>query len=317
MRLLDRILAESFLSVSDKVNVPYLSGYLGQAQLVLIDNVAAYYRQEIERKKEAKEKIEASDFPNVMLPFEQTFLEMRLNGALRIESIDEAGFLMLMFRASDAEKEFARLRIAVPERRPEEGDPFYDVSAVWYLVSFVFVHSSGKPRVLHAATFVMPVNAEGQILPSRTADVTWIGKCHMVTPDQTVEHQLELLHFMAERFLYPGLLTLSFMHCRNVKVVTERPPEKLSKKYERKTGHPLLKYRLLQIDHMKQVLEREGGATTGGLKKALHICRGHFKHYGRDGKGLLFGKHVATVWIPMHARGSADEGVVVKDYDVK
>lgn len=53
------------------------------------------------------------------------------------------------------------------------------------------------------------------------------------------------------------------------------------------------------------------------MKKALHICRGHFKHYGRDGKGLLFGKHKATVWIPMHVRGDIEEGAVVKDHSVK
>ena len=41
------------------------------------------------------------------------------------------------------------------------------------------------------------------------------------------------------------------------------------------------------------------------------------KTYGRDGKGLLFGKHTATVWIPMHVRGNTEEGIVVKDYAVK
>ena len=107
------------------------------------------------------------------------------------------------------------------------------------------------------------------------------------------------------------------MHCRNVKVVEGVPPPKLSKKHEKKSGRPLVHYHVLKIDHMKTVLEREGKASTEGLKKALHICRGHFATYGQDGKGLLFGKHAGRYWIPMHVRGKAEQGVIVKDYDVQ
>lgn len=317
MRLLDRIRAEGFMTASFKLNESHLSGDLGQAQLVLIENVAQYYRQEIERKKEAREKIEVSDFPNVMLPFEQTFLEMRLNSKLRIESVDEAGLLMLMFKASDAQREFAHLNLLVPQQRFGEKDPFYAENVEWYLTAFVFVSSRSKPKVLHAATFVLPVNAEGQILPSENVEMTWMGVCHMVPPGQSEQQRQEILQFMAERFLYPGLLAISFMHCRNVKVVTEYPPAPLSKKHERWTGRPLIRYRLLQIDRMKQVLERRGHVSTEGLKNALHFCRGHFKHYGYKGRELLFAKYRALVWRPLEVRGTVERGIVDKDYEVK
>lgn len=65
---------------------------------------------------------------------------------------------------------------------------------------------------------------------------------------------------------------------------------------------------------MKKVLRTEGQSETTGLKRALHICRGHFAHYGDDKP--LFGKYTGTFWRPMHARGKVEQGVVVKDYKI-
>lgn len=65
---------------------------------------------------------------------------------------------------------------------------------------------------------------------------------------------------------------------------------------------------------MKKILNSEGKAQETGLKKALHICRGHFATYGDDAP--LFGKHVGTFWKRMHIRGVAKEGMVAKDYKI-
>ncbi len=66
---------------------------------------------------------------------------------------------------------------------------------------------------------------------------------------------------------------------------------------------------------MKEVLRREGGSETNGLKKALHICRGHFATYSPEHP--LFGKFTGTFWKPAHVRGSQEHGIVVKDYVIK
>jgi hypothetical protein len=69
---------------------------------------------------------------------------------------------------------------------------------------------------------------------------------------------------------------------------------------------------------MKKVLETEGDIKHNGLKKALHLCRGHFAHYTPE-KGFL-GRPLSeplTIWKPAHVRGSASEGIVTKDYKVK
>lgn len=45
------------------------------------------------------------------------------------------------------------------------------------------------------------------------------------------------------------------------------------------------------------------------------FCRGHFSTYTEDRP--LFGKVSGTFWVPSHVRGSAKQGVVVSDYNVK
>lgn len=65
---------------------------------------------------------------------------------------------------------------------------------------------------------------------------------------------------------------------------------------------------------MREVLRRDGEMVAGsGLQRALHICRGHFKTYQDQG---LFGKHKGTFWVPMHLRGTAEEGIVRKEYKI-
>lgn len=114
---------------------------------------------------------------------------------------------------------------------------------------------------------------------------------------------------------FPFFLAISFMHCKNVVTTVNEPPAKLSKAYQKRRGVPLVKYYTLEIEPMKQVLRREGQSEKTGLKRALHICRGHFAHYSPDKP--LFGRVSGTFWKPAHVRGSLSEGAVIKDYEVK
>lgn len=128
----------------------------------------------------------------------------------------------------------------------------------------------------------------------------------------TIEEVQDEMLDLAALTVFPALLTINFMHCRNVEVTEHLPNRKASEKRERKRGHPLIKFRTLRIEPIKKVLREEGQIESNGLGVALHICRGHFKDY-RDGKGL-FGKHKDMYWWDMQSRGSADLGTVLKDY---
>lgn len=110
-------------------------------------------------------------------------------------------------------------------------------------------------------------------------------------------------------------LCLSFMHCKNVTRIENTPDPKLQKARQRRNKPPLTKYYTLEIEPMKRILRTEGRSEEVGLKKALHICRGHFASYSEDKP--LFGKVSGRFWIPAHVRGSKDAGEVKKDYSVK
>lgn len=114
---------------------------------------------------------------------------------------------------------------------------------------------------------------------------------------------------------FPFALALSFLHCKNILVEDTRDPRSRQvRRADERTGLPTPHYKTLVIEPMKRVLETEGGIRQNGLKKALHICRGHFAHYSEDKP--LFGKYSGQFWIPAHVRGTTESGQVVKDYKV-
>lgn len=114
--------------------------------------------------------------------------------------------------------------------------------------------------------------------------------------------------------LHPALLAISFMHCKNVSREDQTEAAGPTKKWLKRQKQPELRYYTLQINPMKEVLRKDGNCEVNGLKKALHICRGHFATYSEDKP--LFGRIAGTVWRPSHVRGSADHGTVVKDYEI-
>lgn len=114
--------------------------------------------------------------------------------------------------------------------------------------------------------------------------------------------------------IWSALLALSFLHCKNVTMVNNVPALKLSRAFQKRRGRPLMNFKTLEIEPMKRILRREGQSETTGLKRALHVCRGHFADYSKHG---LFGKVKGVFWREAHVRGSTSEGTVVKDYAVK
>ncbi len=300
MRLLDRLLAGQFdLGPVVADHGVTVKKSLAGSQLVVVDNVAVYYS----RFRGTEPAI--TDFPTVMLPFDITFMEARLHQVISDAYILESvGALLAMEAPTSSEEEFRSWLLSREVK--------------WHLHGILFVQFRGEdPKLM--SDFVIPLNKEGKIIPTTDGDtrppfaVRSVNTIRGLPIAESADFQVGLLSLLLPILL----MALSFMHCRNVIVRKESPPAPLSRKYQKKTGRPLLQYHVIQIDHMKKVLEREGHASTEGLKKALHICRGHFATYGEEGKGLLFGRHAGRFWIPMHVRGKPEQGVVLKDYDVK
>lgn len=114
--------------------------------------------------------------------------------------------------------------------------------------------------------------------------------------------------------LFPFGLAISLMHCKNVELVEHRVPSKLQKAYRKRRKREMFRYHVLDIEPMKKVLRMEGDSERVGLKRALHICRGHFKDYRERG---LFGQHHGIYWWESQLRGDGKLGIVSKDYNVE
>ena len=152
--------------------------------------------------------------------------------------------------------------------------------------------------------------------------VFWVGE----TGDQVAPPKSQFMDLGADPdlsaagvfiFVIPALLTICFLHCKNVKVVENKVDPALARKQREKLGFPPTKYKTLVIEPLKEILRTQGGAHETGLKKAMHICRGHFADY-TGGKGL-FGKYHGKFWIPSTVRGSKrkDETAPPREIEVK
>lgn len=159
------------------------------------------------------------------------------------------------------------------------------------------------------------VDQNGDIARSATSDgdaISWMELIGIVDPEST---QAAFLSGNMHTWVDPMMMTLSMMNCRNVTRVENAPPRFRSRQAVRRGDPPPTRYYTLVIDPMRIVLQEEGGVRRNGIKKALHICRGHFAHYATDKP--LFGRYAGTFWRPAHVRGTVEAGQVVKDYAVK
>jgi len=115
--------------------------------------------------------------------------------------------------------------------------------------------------------------------------------------------------------IFPVLLSMSFMNCKNVEIIQHKPPQKVTQKRLKRNKEPRTTYYTLEITPMKKVLETEGRIDEIGLQRALHICRGHFKDYSHSNG--LFGKYKGRYWWNSAVKGTAQSGVIKKDYSIK
>jgi hypothetical protein len=119
-------------------------------------------------------------------------------------------------------------------------------------------------------------------------------------------------------FLECTMLAISFMHCKNVTLDDVNPKKKIIRNKAAKRrgdkGYQSIQHKVLNIKPMRQVLKTEGKEDSEGTSQAMHICRGHFKHYA-EGRGL-FGKLHGTYWWSDNVRGNSKRGVVDKNYNI-
>jgi hypothetical protein len=105
--------------------------------------------------------------------------------------------------------------------------------------------------------------------------------------------------------------TLDFLNCRNVQIAEPSRPRAEARRVAR-TGIRVHELTVRPVGRST----RKGDGESQPTSLPLHSVRGHFANYGVDGKGLLFGKLAGRYWIPQHARGSAEVGLVDQRFTV-
>ena len=275
---------------SETTNTRVAANVIAKSTIVKATNVAEYFFSQ------DKKTFDSSDFPNVAPPFMDVFIEWEVTPGMSWifdseseQPCTQCGTLLQW-----------RPIIGISSKDSVKfGEIFGEKidAAKWILCARNFLSLGGSAASDCVPIYILvdhrgtPIKGKSYLIRKTTDD------------DNTIQH--------AWRVAVVSLLSVSFMHCKNViRTDAEGPPDK----WLRRQKQPKLRYHVLQIDPMKEVLRREGGSETNGLKKALHICRGHFATY-TDEKPL-FGRSTGTFWKPAHVRGSSKEGVVVKDYAV-
>ena len=274
---------------SGSIPWPELLELLEKSAVILADNVAEYYYSGTDQDYWSLE----DDFPNLAPPFELFFVEWKDPPSLLTRASGRRDFPM--------RKRTGALFTCVEASAIGNQDPGSDcrwVETIWVWTEF-------GNRIDCVGNLTIKVGHDG-----RTVRFSEKGYC-VATANPALKLQPTAEGMLSS--VQPALLTVCFLHCKNVNTQTHVPPPALAKKVRLRYGRPPISYKTLVIDPLKQVLRTEGNGDVVGLRRALHICRGHFKDYRQRG---LFGKLRGVYWWSDHVAGTLESGLVKKDYSV-
>lgn len=307
-RLYDRLSVAGYrvLPIS---NTPFLdaftkqlNGQITQAQVFDIQNVTDYFYIHGGRQETGWDY---RDFPNIAPPYQDYFMEFRFKNNWVKENKNN-------IRAVGVHSHFEEVANIKPLPRTisriEDGR--------WMGVHTMFLELD-KFDILAYSQAIIGVHEDGSMVKDPGTNHWVFGRLmddfiddRRLTPEASKKIQAANVGF-----LYPALFATSFLHCKNVTVATEEPSLKMSKVFQKKRGKPLVTFHTLELEPMREVIKREGQIEKLGLRRALHQVRAHFATY--EEAAPLFGKVTGTFWIPQHRRGSIQEGLALKDYNIK
>lgn len=321
MRLHDRIMAGGVMSPWPR-GVEPVEGYaqrmathstrvVREAQIIACDEVTRFYYEESDKDRWSLK----DDFPNLAPPHPIMFLQTKAPRFIRSHDYGDVAW-------EDEITEWGILLMAIdPDKARSIGldaDGVLDVAgSKWVYEGVLFIVMNDKLRG-PCAQMAFAIAEDGSYVPTSHGGILLQSVLHNTDKP---EFDSGIASSMFE-MVKPLLLSICFMHCKNVVRVPVEP--KLTRQQRRRANAgadvpaPGTRYTTLAIDPMKQVLRREGGSEHVGTRKAMHICRGHFKTYTPDKP--LFGRPIdrsVMVWVPQHLKGTDHTRRVEKTYDVK
>lgn len=291
--------------------------------ILVVDNVAEYMFE-----RDDEETWEIKSFPNIAPPFEEYWMEAQSKRGYGDDSQNRIIGTGALIKAVDFEQEegesTVRDGVLAAARNRLQDEAFFPAKKTETRgTAEVLLSFASNPGVRWAIA-VFPVyemhHEEGTQLIK--LPIVWIPVAHngqlaedmsynVLLPLSTEEKaQSAAMTIMA---CAPFMFATSLLHCKNVEMEPRRASRQIRRRAEREGQPPPSDFHVLTIEPMKKVIRYEGGSESIGLKRALHLVRGHFSDYRQRG---LFGKHKGIYWWNPMVRGTADR-VVEKSYRIK
>jgi hypothetical protein len=292
---------------------------LGGMQSVVIDNAAEYFLTTRLPMGWDRDTFTLADFPQCLSPWRSAFVEFRLPASERAQHREApygVGMAVYSIRKTDLATRGNAPEGSLPsiQQAIVRTYPHLVVQSEWLTSFALWLENSHRVLAGPLANYTFFHTANGDLLWNAGNVPEAIMADMQCAAFNSPQEQRDFAKRVMTPYLFPFLFAFSLANCKNVTTSLVDPPEKLSRAHRRRHGMPLSRYYTLNIEPMKKVLREEGKVESHGLKHALSVCRGHFANY-TAGKGL-FGKYHGQFWIPQHVRGSANQGVVTKDYAV-
>lgn len=184
-----------------------------------------------------------------------------------------------------------------------EGYLAENIEVRWMCFWQLFVEPIGRDRLIPYVAYGFYLDQNGKAL----------GDLGLGSLERSVAQSIKGSLSNAFSDVLPFFFALSLSHCRNVEIVDEVVPPAVAKKRKEK-GIPDVRFKQLLIKPVggkKTVSKSEEKHPT---MLPLHFVRAHFREYTKEKP--LFGKWVGRYFFHMHARGSRENGEIVKSYQV-
>ena len=277
--------------------------------VVLADNIAEYFYAGTDQE----EWDITSDFPSLAPPWESCFIEYKMpskivsseHGTVKLDPIISGQHHAVIIQTYTVDQ----MRQIMPENITPHPEAHWTQS----MTTFFEV---GKGDISLVGACAWNLRSDGSVINPEGSRFY-----HFIFGYTEAQHYIDaeearcVADVLTKAYWWPpayvAALTYSFIHCRNTVIRDVAPEPKLEKANIRRGKPPCVHYKVLEIEPVKKILATQGLSEITGLKHALHICRGHFKDYREHG---LFGKLKGLYWWNMHIRGTAKQGMVVKDY---
>lgn len=318
-RLVDRLLESGFPRVttgSVKAQQSYynrcddmIDRLLEEPPVIVVDNVAEFLFNE---EKDGKSWRYDTDFPNIAPPFSSWWMEYKV--PRNIEHLKGLNAIGVFVNIWDMQVEALMPDNLLTGAKPLLDSLPKDRPPRWLCQWQMVMEGDGAMLGAGAAMVMVSAIAEdgkpiGGVLGS-------VSSCFYTNDDEKTPKNPTVIELVgtAVDLLHPMLLALSMMHCRNVTLVEGTIPRHERRRAEKEKVRAPLRFSTVNIAPMTRILRDEGKSGSHGLQKAMHICRGHFKHFDEK---PLFGRVTGTFWWGSMVRGTSSRGKVVHDYEVK